>query len=71
MNNNNVIEELAFMDEKLDKILEQQDKIMRKLGIMNEEEYIADEDFDFTGSSMDGWFKDVMTKLNEISVIER
>lgn len=60
------------MDEKLDKILEQQDKIMQKLGIMNEEEYIAAEDFDFIGSSMDGWFRDVTNKLNEISgLVER
>lgn len=29
--NNNIIEELAFMDEKLDKILEQQEIIMKHL----------------------------------------
>lgn len=70
--NNNIIEELAFMDEKLDKILEQQSLIMKKLSIMNKDEYIAADDFDFVGETMDGWFKDVLNKLHGISgIVER
>lgn len=67
MNNNNIIEELAFMDEKLDKILEQQALIMKKLSIMNKDEYIASEDFDYVGESMSDWFSEVFEKLDNIS----
>ena len=70
--NNNVIEELAFMDEKLDKILEQQDLIMKKLSIMNPADYISSEGFDFIGDTMEDWFKDVLNKLHGISgIVER
>lgn len=70
--NNNVIEELAFMDEKLDKILEQQALIMKKLSIMNKDDYIAADDFDFVGDTMEDWFKDVLNKLHGISgIVER
>lgn len=70
--NNNVIEELAFMDEKLDKILEQQELIMKKLSIMNKDDYIAADDFDFVGDTMEDWFKDVLNKLHGISgIVER
>lgn len=67
--NNNIIEELAFMDEKLDKILEQQALIMKKLGIMNKDEYIAADDFDFVGESMKDWFSEVFEKLDNISAV--
>lgn len=67
--NNNIIEELAFMDEKLDKILEQQELIMKKLSIINKDEYVADDDFDRVGETMEDWFKDVTNKLNNISAI--
>ena len=72
MSNNNIIEELAFMDDKLDKILEQQSLIMKKPGIMNKDDYIAADDFDFVGDTMEDWFKDVLNKLNGISgIVER
>lgn len=66
---NNIIEELAFMDEKLDKILEQQELIMKKLSIMNKDDYIAADDFENVGETMEDWFKDVTDKLNVISAI--
>ena len=69
MNNNNIIEELAFMDEKLDKILKQQELIMKKLSIMNEDEWISAEGFDFVGDTMSDWFSEVFEKLDDISGI--
>ena len=67
--NNNIIEELAFMDEKLDKILEQQSLIMKKLSIMNKDDYIAADEFEIVGETMEDWFKDVTNKLNNLSGI--
>lgn len=69
MNNNNIIEELAFMDEKLDKILERQELIMKKLSIMNKDDYITDDEIEIVGETMEDWFKDVTGKLNNLSVI--
>lgn len=67
--NNNIIEELAFMDDKLDKILEQQALIMKKLSIMNKDEFIGADDFDYVGESMEDWFNEVFEKLDDISAI--
>ena len=57
------------MDDKLDKILEQQALIMKKLSIMNKDEFIGADDFDYVGESMKDWFIEVFEKLDNISGI--